>query len=128
MKFAQFAALGAVALLINNVEAIRLRTKEETDDTEVEVAVDATVAQTADETTAAPANDAAVATDSTTEAKIGIDILEKGQGELCQTGQTATVQYTGALAQTGTVFDSSLETGAPIQFQIGNFNVIQCWE
>ena len=78
---------------------------------------------------AAPAEAAPAAAggQTTTASGIGIDVLEKGAGAQCANGQTATVNYTGALADSGTVFDSSLGKD-PIQFQIGNMNVIQCWE
>ena len=124
MKFTQIATLGALALLAGQTEAIKIKAKDEEVD-------ESTLAQAADDG-AAPDADAAVATGadqgSETTSKIGIDVLEKGQGEACQAGQTASVHYTGALAANGKVFDSSLERGAPIQFTIGNNQVIQCWE
>ena len=38
------------------------------------------------------------------------------------------MQYTGALATNGEVFDSSIPRGKPIAFTIGDFRVIKCWE
>ena len=60
--------------------------------------------------------------------QIKIDVLEQGNGELCQTDQTAAVHYTGALKSNGQVFDSSIPRGEPIKFKIGDFRVINCWE
>ena len=51
-------------------------------------------------------------------------------GPTCKKGDTATVHYTGKLPN-GKVFDSSLEPAIapePIQFVIGNKQVIPCWE
>ena len=59
---------------------------------------------------------------------ITVNVLDKGNGALCQVGQTAKVQYTGALATNGAVFDSSIPTGNPIAFTIGENRVIRCWE
>ena len=125
MKFTQIVALGAIALLVGESSAIKIRSKAREEEADAE---DSTLTQAADESTGAPEAEAAVATGTDTGSKIGIDVLEKGQGETCKDGQTATVHYTGALAANGNVFDSSLERGEPIQFAIGQGNVIQCWE
>jgi len=42
-----------------------------------------------------------------------------GNGETVQSGDTITIQYTGALASNGTVFDSS-RTGNPAKFPLSN--------
>uniref|UniRef100_A0A7S3IWM5 peptidylprolyl isomerase n=1 Tax=Strombidium inclinatum TaxID=197538 RepID=A0A7S3IWM5_9SPIT len=131
MKFSALATIGALALLANSADALTIKNKLKAKE---EDAADETLTQADDQTTmteaAAPEGEAAVATgaEEGTSSKVGIDVLEKGQGDTCQTGQTATVHYTGALASNGNVFDSSLEKGKPIKFQIGDMNVIQCWE
>ena len=38
------------------------------------------------------------------------------------------MQYTGALAANGEVFDSSIPRGQPIAFTIGEMTMIKCWE
>jgi hypothetical protein len=42
-----------------------------------------------------------------------------------QAGDTVAVHYTGKLQSTGKVFDSSLERGQPITFELGSGRVIQ---
>ena len=59
---------------------------------------------------------------------VSIATLDSGTDQMCQTGQTASVHYTGALKSNGQVFDSSIPRGEPIQFMIGDFRVIKCWE
>ena len=57
-----------------------------------------------------------------------MNVLEQGTGAQCAAGQTAKVQYTGALAANGEVFDSSIPRGQPIAFVIGEMRVVKCWE
>ena len=52
---------------------------------------------------------------------------KKGSGEFAKAGQTVTVHYTGKLFD-GTVFDSSVERGEPIDFVLGEGRVIKGWE
>jgi peptidylprolyl isomerase len=55
--------------------------------------------------------------------------LIKGSGPAIATGQTVTVNYTGALWATGKVFDSSWKTGRePTTFPIGASKVISGWD
>ncbi|MFI5045762.1 MAG: FKBP-type peptidyl-prolyl cis-trans isomerase [Acidimicrobiia bacterium] len=54
--------------------------------------------------------------------------LITGTGPVVQTGQTISVQYTGAIWDSGKVFDSSWKTGKPVQFPIGNGSVIKGWD
>ena len=61
-------------------------------------------------------------------AKVGSlqkDDLRPGTGTEAKTGSTVTVQYTGAVAATGIIFESSLDTGQPITF--GLDQVIKGW-
>lgn len=48
-----------------------------------------------------------------------------GPGEEVQPGATVTVDYTGAVAATGTVFQSSLDSGQPVKFSLNG--VIPGW-
>jgi FKBP-type peptidyl-prolyl cis-trans isomerase len=52
--------------------------------------------------------------------------LQVGNGKEVKTGATVTVDYTGAVASTGTVFQSSLDTGKPVTF--GLDQVIEGWK
>lgn len=54
------------------------------------------------------------------------DIVE-GTGEAAAVGQTVSVQYTGWL-EDGTQFDSSLTSGTPFSFTLGQNSVIAGWE
>jgi FKBP-type peptidyl-prolyl cis-trans isomerase len=53
-----------------------------------------------------------------------IDVKE-GTGDPVQPGATITAHYTGAVAATGTIFQSSKEFGKPIQFGLNQ--VIKGW-
>ncbi len=59
-----------------------------------------------------------------------IDSLQKidltpGSGAAVNPGETITVHYTGAVAATGIIFQSSLDTGQPISFPLNQ--VIKGW-
>jgi peptidylprolyl isomerase len=55
--------------------------------------------------------------------------LIKGDGPVVQPGQTIDVQYTGAIWDSGKVFDSSWKRGgASVQFPIGTGSVIAGWD
>jgi len=49
-----------------------------------------------------------------------------GTGQEVKAGDTVTVDYTGAVAATGIVFQSSLDTGNPVTFPLNN--VIEGWQ
>lgn len=51
--------------------------------------------------------------------------LQEGTGPEVQPGATITAHYTGAVAADGTIFQSSLDRGEPIQFSLGG--VIKGW-
>ena len=53
--------------------------------------------------------------------------LKVGSGPMAETGQTVAVHYTGWLTD-GTKFDSSLDRGEPLSFQLGSGSVISGWE
>jgi peptidylprolyl isomerase len=54
-------------------------------------------------------------------------IIEEGSGPKPETGQTVKVHYTGKLKD-GTVFDSSVKRGEPIEFVLGVGQVIPGWD
>ena len=56
-----------------------------------------------------------------------IIVTEQGTGPKPTAGQVVTVHYTGKLLD-GTVFDSSVDRGEPIEFQIGVGQVISGWD
>ena len=51
--------------------------------------------------------------------------LTQGTGQEVKPGDTVTVDYTGAVAATGVIFQSSLDTGSPVTF--GLSQVIAGW-
>jgi FKBP-type peptidyl-prolyl cis-trans isomerase len=51
--------------------------------------------------------------------------LKEGTGAEVQPGATVTVDYTGAVAATGIIFQSSLDSGQPVTFPLGQ--VIKGW-
>jgi peptidylprolyl isomerase len=53
--------------------------------------------------------------------------IESGTGEKAQQGKYVSVHYTGYLMD-GKKFDSSVERGEPIEFQLGKGMVIKGWE
>ena len=54
-------------------------------------------------------------------------VIEKGTGEKAENNKTVEVHYTGFLTD-GKVFDSSRDRNAPIEFVLGNHQVIQGWD
>jgi FKBP-type peptidyl-prolyl cis-trans isomerase len=52
--------------------------------------------------------------------------LKAGTGDAVKAGDTITVDYTGALAADGVIFQSSLDTGQPISFSLNG--VIKGWQ
>jgi FKBP-type peptidyl-prolyl cis-trans isomerase len=57
--------------------------------------------------------------------KLEIQDLTVGTGAEVKAGDTVTVDYTGAVAATGVIFQSSLDSGQPVTF--GLSQVIQGW-
>lgn len=57
--------------------------------------------------------------------KLQITDTKVGTGSEVKAGDTVTVDYTGAVAATGTIFQSSLDTGQPVSFPLNQ--VIAGW-
>jgi peptidylprolyl isomerase len=64
---------------------------------------------------------------TTTASGLKYVILQEGTGEKPQPGSLVEVHYTGTL-EDGTKFDSSYDRGEPIQFPLGQGQVIQGWD
>ena len=56
-----------------------------------------------------------------------VEPQNEGAGELVPRGSKVKVHYTGKLLD-GTVFDSSVSRGDPIEFQVGMGQVIPAWD
>lgn len=61
------------------------------------------------------------------ENNVQIDEVEAGTGPEAQEGDVVQVHYTGRLTN-GTQFDSSIDRGEPIEFQLGMGQVIAGWD
>ncbi len=55
-------------------------------------------------------------------------ITGEGKGETPETGTTISVHYTGRLLENNKKFDSSLDRGEPIKFEVGTGKVIKGWD
>jgi len=67
----------------------------------------------------------------TTESGLKYEILQEGTGKSPETGQVVSVHYTGWLEENGEPgkkFDSSLDRGQPLRFNVGTGQVIQGWD
>jgi len=62
-----------------------------------------------------------------TESGLRFKIIQKGEGAKPEKGQTVAVHYKGMFSDGG-VFDDSYKRGAPIEFPIGQGNVIPGWD
>ena len=59
--------------------------------------------------------------------ELSYEILQPGEGEIANNGDTLVVDYVGTLLD-GTKFDSSIDRGTPFEFELGAGMVIQGWE
>ena len=62
-----------------------------------------------------------------TESGLTFIVTKEGEGAQAEAGKTVAVHYTGLLTD-GTVFDSSVERGEPIEFPLGMGRVIKGWD
>ena len=63
----------------------------------------------------------------TTSSGLQFIVIKEGTGDKPKKGGTVKVHYTGKL-EDGTVFDSSVKRGVPIEFQLGVGRVIKGWD
>jgi len=63
----------------------------------------------------------------TTESGLKYVIVAEGAGDTPKSGDMVTVHYTGKLLDV-TKFDSSVDRGAPIDFPVGQGQVIKGWD
>ncbi len=59
--------------------------------------------------------------------KLSFEDIKVGDGSEVKLGDTITVDYTGAVASTGIVFESSLDSGQPATFALNAGGLIQGW-
>jgi peptidylprolyl isomerase len=85
----------------------------------------ATTSEPAAATQPAPTTPAPATTPDVTALKI--EDVKVGTGAEAKKGDLVTVNYTGYLTD-GTKFDSSLDSGQPFKFTIGNGEVIAGWD
>jgi peptidyl-prolyl cis-trans isomerase A (cyclophilin A) len=62
-----------------------------------------------------------------TQSGLRYKIIQKGDGKKAEAGKTVSVHYSGAL-ENGKVFDNSYTRKKPIEFPLGEGNVIQGWD
>jgi len=95
---------------------------------EVEPTPEPTVAETEEPAQLAGSDNQAGDEDLTTTASgLQYVIIEEGSGEMPEPGGLVEVHYTGTL-EDGTKFDSSYDRGEPIQFSLGQGQVIPGWD
>ena len=64
---------------------------------------------------------------SKTESGLRYKMIQKGNGKKAENGKTVSVHYSGSL-ENGKVFDSSYTRKKPIEFPLGQGNVIEGWD
>ena len=62
-----------------------------------------------------------------TDSGLRYQVIQEGSGTNAEIGKTVSVHYKGQLAD-GTVFDSSYNRNKPIDFALGQGQVIQGWD
>mgnify|MGYP003610407658 FL=1 len=62
-----------------------------------------------------------------TESGLRYKMIQKGSGKQAESGKTVSVHYEGSL-ETGKVFDSSYTRKKPIEFRLGQAQVIEGWD
>jgi len=59
---------------------------------------------------------------------LSITVLRTGRGPAAQAGDTVYIDYTGIRSENGQVFDNSYDRGNPLDFVLGQGNVIDGWD
>jgi len=72
--------------------------------------------------------DSAALTEELILPELQVEIIQQGEGDKPNPGDMVKVHYTGMLKSTGEKFDSSVDRGEPIEFQLGSGRVIPGWE
>jgi len=68
------------------------------------------------------------ASDAPAPSSLEIEDIKEGTGPGAKDGDTLSMQYVGALYDTGEEFDASWDRGEPFEFELGSGNVIQGWD
>ncbi|MDQ2622694.1 MAG: FKBP-type peptidyl-prolyl cis-trans isomerase [Actinomycetota bacterium] len=68
------------------------------------------------------------ASDAPAPTKLEIEDIKEGTGPAAKAGDTLSMQYVGAIYDTGEEFDASWDRGEPFEFELGSGNVIQGWD
>lgn len=68
------------------------------------------------------------ASDAPAPTELEIEDIKEGTGPAAKAGDTLSMQYAGAIYDTGEEFDASWDRGEPFEFELGSGNVIQGWD
>ena len=121
-------------LLLAVIAGLALAGCQQTSTTEKSSTATTNTAATGTSATSEPAAGTPATTSGATEGQertlpggLKVTDIKVGSGPMAETGSTVAVHYTGWLMD-GTKFDSSLDRGDPIVFQLGAGRVIKGWE
>lgn len=68
------------------------------------------------------------ASDDPAPTKLEIEDIKEGTGPAAKDGDNLSMQYVGAIYDTGDEFDASWDRGEPFSFELGSGNVIKGWD
>ncbi len=68
------------------------------------------------------------ASDAPAPTTLQVEDIKVGEGPAAKAGDNLTMQYVGAIYDTGKEFDASWDRGQPFKFQLGAGNVIKGWD
>lgn len=68
------------------------------------------------------------ASDDPAPTELEIEDIVEGDGPAAKDGDDLSMQYVGAIYDTGDEFDNSWDRGEPFDFKLGSGNVIQGWD